>query len=167
MKCFPIHRWIAVAVLAALGAGCSDDGQADLTAEGLKRTGKDVAQSTKEVGEAIGDELSEAADGLESFAKSLAGNMNESAEDAGRSIQSKMPEVENLVDQAKAKLNAGTAETKLLAAQLDDKLQTLKTRLDALAREGAQATQEMKDDVVHAFQDLVASIRSGLAQPRS
>ena len=88
----------------------------------------------------------------------------DAAGDVGQKIQSKMPELESLVDKAKAKLSAGSAEAKEAAKSLDDKLATLKTKLGQLADSGAQATKELKDEVVDAFQDLVASVKSGLSK---
>jgi gas vesicle protein len=162
MKCTSCSRWITAAVIAALATACSDESPTDSMGAGLKQAGKDAAQTTKEVGHKLGDELAEAADGLEDFAKNLASNVSETTQDVGRSIEAKMPDVENLVEKAKAKLNVGTAEAKLLAAKLDDQLLTLKNKLAAVTRDGAQATKAAKDDVVAAFQELVASIKSGL-----
>jgi len=157
------RTWITVALVAWLGAGCSDE-SAQKTGAALESTGKDIAKTTKDVGNQIGDGLAEAADGLESFAQSLASDVSDAAADVGQKIQSKMPELESLVDQAKAQLSAGGAEAKAAAKTLDEKLAMLKTNLDQLAADGAQATKEMKDEVVNAFQDLVASIKSSLTK---
>jgi hypothetical protein len=75
-----------------------------------------------------------------------------------------MPDVEHLVEQAKSKLSAaGSATAKDLSAKLDEKLATLKTKLDTLTKSAAAATQQMKDDVVAAFGDLVTQLKSSLA----
>ena len=163
MKTPASSTWITVALVAWLGAGCSDE-TATKTGAALESTGKDIAETTKDVGSKIGDGLAEAADGLEDFSKSLASDVSDATGDVGQKIQSKMPELESLVDKAKASLSAGGAEAKEAAKALDDKLATLKTKLGQLTESGAQATKELKDEVVNAFQDLVASLKSGLAK---
>lgn len=163
MKTPACRTWIAVALVACLGSGCSDE-TARKTEAALEQAGDDIAETTKDVGDKIGDGLAEAADGLEDFSESLASDVSDAAGDVGQKIQSKMPELESLVDKTKAKLSAGGAEAKEAAKSLDDKLATLRTKLGQLADAGAQATKELKDDVVDAFQDLVASIKSGLAK---
>lgn len=176
MKTSACSPWITVALVALLGAGCAEDTTpgtsvgakagkaADKAGEAMKETGKDVAKATKEVGNKVADGLSEAADGLATFSKSLASNVSESAEDLGKSIKAKMPDLESLVDKSKAQFNAGGADTKDLSSKLDDKMKTLKTKLDQLAHDGANATKELKNEVVDAFQDVVASVKSGLSK---
>jgi hypothetical protein len=75
-----------------------------------------------------------------------------------------MPDVETLADEAKAKFNQGGAEAKAAAARLDNKLAVLKDKLAELGRDAAHATKAMKDDVIAAFNDVVAEIRSGLGK---
>jgi hypothetical protein len=163
MKSFRPHPWIAVALVGGLVAGCSDDSHSDVGSS-LKKTGQDVAQKTKAAGEKIGDGIAEASQGLVNFAKDIGNDVSDSAQVVGQKIESKMPDLESLVDKAKAKLSAGGAEAKQAATHLDDKLATLKTKLADLTKAGANATKEAKDDVVAAFKDLVDSIQSGLSK---
>lgn len=155
--------WITVALVGLLGVGCSDNDRSDVGTN-LKKTGQDVAQKTKAAGEKIGDEIADATSGLVSFAKDVGNDVSDSAQVVGQKIEAKMPDLEALVDKAKAKLAAGGAEAKEAATHLDDKLSALKTKLADLTKAGANATKEAKDDVVAAFKDLVDSIQSGLSK---
>jgi hypothetical protein len=155
--------WITIALVGLLGAGCSDDSHSDVGSS-LKKTGQDVAQKTKAAGEKIGDEVADATQGLVNFAKDVGNDVSDSAQVVGQKIESKMPDLEALVQKAKTKLAAGGADAKEAATHLDDKLATLKTKLADLTKAGANATKEMKDDVVAAFKDLVDSVQSGLSK---
>ncbi len=152
--------WITAALALSLGAGCSDNGPASKVVPALKESGKEVLATTKEVGSKVGDGLAEAADSLATFSKSVASNVSDTGEAVAKKVMAKMPDVESLVDKAKAKLATGGAEAKALVARLDEKLVALKSGLESLAKSGVNATREAKDAVVNAFNGLIEDIKN-------
>jgi ElaB/YqjD/DUF883 family membrane-anchored ribosome-binding protein len=155
----PIGRQaLALAVLVLLG--CGDDDRPASTQ--IKDATHDAAQSVKEAGQKAGAQLSEALASLEHWAKETASDVGESGEAFAQRVQEKMPDTEQLVADTKAHLAAGGAKTKEAAARLDDKLAALKDRLATLGHNAATATKEMKDDVVRAYDDLLAEVRGAL-----
>ena len=150
----------AVALTLLVLAACGDDGRS--TGDKLKDASHDAAQGAKDVGNKVGAGLSEALASLEAFAKETAQDVGESGEAFAKRVQDKMPDTEKLVSGTKAQLAAGGAKAQELAARLDEKLAVLKDKLAAVAHDTASATKEMKDDVVDAYDDLLAEVRGAL-----
>jgi len=152
------RKALALAVLVLLGCG-DDDRPASAQ---IKDATHDAAQNVKAVGQEVGAQLSDALASLEQWAKETANDVGESGEAFAQRVQDRMPDTEKLVADTKAHLAAGDAKAKELAARLDDKLAVLKARLASLAHGAASATKDMKDDVVRAYDDLLAEVRGAL-----
>jgi ABC-type transporter Mla subunit MlaD len=150
----------ALALALVVIIGCGDDSKS--AGAQMKDATHDAAQGAKDVGKKVGTELSEALASLEHWAKETASDVGESSEAFAKRVQDKMPDTEKLVSDTKAQLAAGGAKAKELAARLDEKLAVLKEKLAAVAHNAASATKEMKDDVVVAYNDLLADVRSAL-----
>jgi ABC-type transporter Mla subunit MlaD len=156
------RQLLLATLVVALGCGGSEGGTSSPVAADAKKLGQDAAKTAKDAGDKMGDELAKAADSLQAYAKTLAEKVSESGSAFAQSVQSKMPAVEQLVDQTKAKLASGGAQAKELALKLYDKLKALKDKLAALTQNAATATKEMKDGVVAAYDDLIAEVRTAL-----
>jgi vacuolar-type H+-ATPase subunit H len=150
----------ALALALVVIFGCSDDGRS--ASDQIKDAGHDAAQGAKDAGNKAAAELSEALASLELFAKETAKDVGESGEAFAKRVQDKMPDTEKLVSATKAQLAAGGAKANELGAKLDDKLGVLKDKLAVVAHDAASATKEMKDDVVTAYDDLLAEVRGAL-----
>lgn len=154
---------LLVALVFTLGCGDADHGAMGKVGTGVKQAGADALQAAKDVGNEVGDELADAIASLEAFAKSAASGLSDTGEALAQGVASRMPDVRNLVDKAKLKLAAGGAEMQEQASRLEAKVALLESRLEALAHNAASASREMKDDVVAAFNDVVADIKRSLA----
>ena len=152
------HHALALALIVLLG--CGDDSKS--AGAQVKDATKDAAQGVKDAGNKVATQLSEALASLEHWAKETANDVGESGEAFAKHVQDKMPDTEKLVSSTKAQLAAGGAKSKELAAKLDEKLAVLKDKLATLAHNAGSATKEMKDDVVVAYNDLLADVRSAL-----
>jgi len=155
----PIGRQ-AVALALVVLLGCGDENKS--ASEKMKDAGHDAAQGVKDAGKKVGNELSDALASLEHWAKETSKDVGESGEAFAKRVQDKMPDTEKLVSGTKAQLAAGGAKAKELGAKLDDKLAVLKDKLATLSHNAATATKEMKDDVVKAYDDLLAEVRDAL-----
>ena len=151
----------AVALALVVLLGCGDESSKSAS-DKMKDATKDAAQGVKDAGKKVGNELSEALASLEHWAKETASDVGESGEAFAKRVQDKMPDTEKLVSDTKAHLAVGGAKAKELGARLDEKLAVLKDKLAAVAHGAASATKEMKDDVVVAYNDLLADVRSAL-----
>ena len=151
----------ASALLALLPAACGDPNRPGTVANDVKQLGHDTKETAKDVGHEVGESLSEAAKAVEGWARAAAAKVADSGDDFANEVSAHMPDVERAVDKTKAKLNAGGAEAKAAAQRLGDKLAVLKQKLAAMGHSAAAATREMKDDVVRAYDDLVAELKSG------
>ena len=159
-----MNKLASCTILALLSAGCGrDDGTHGSVSSDVKEFGRDTAQAAKEVGHDVGESLSASVAALESWSKSAASNVAESGDQIAQDVSARMPELETMDDQTKAKLSQGGAEARAATERLDIKLATLKDRLGTLTHGVGDATKDMKDDVLAAFNDLVAEIRSGLS----
>src|SRR5262245_60695164 len=146
----------ALAIALVVAVGCGDDDRP------AKAQIQDAAHSAKVAGQKMGAELSSALDSLEAWAKETANDVGESGAAFAQRVADKMPDTEQLVSDTKAHLAAGGAKAKEAAARLDDKLAVLKAKLATLGHSTATATKEMKDDVVRAYDDLLAEVRGAL-----
>ncbi|HEX5012303.1 MAG TPA: hypothetical protein VFY71_18085 [Planctomycetota bacterium] len=155
----PIGRQ-AVALAFIVILGCGDDNR--FASEQMKDATHDAAQSAKDMGKKVGNELSDALASLEHWAKETANDVGESGEAFAQHVQDKMPDTEKLVSGTKAHLAAGGDKAKEAVARLDEKLAVLKDKLAAVAHNAATATKAMKDDVVKAYDDLLAEVRGAL-----
>ena len=151
----------AVALALVVLLGCGDESSKSAS-DKMKDATKDAAQGVKDASKKVGTELSETLASLEHWAKETASDVGESGEAFAKRVQDKMPDTEKLVSATKTQLAAGGAKTKELAARLDDKLAVLKDKVAALAKNAASATKEMKDEVVDAYDDLLAEVRGAL-----
>jgi hypothetical protein len=115
------------------------------------------------VGREIGQSTAEAVDALDRWATSAATNVAETGDKLAQDVSARMPELETLVDQAKAKAAQGGAAAKAGAQRLDDKLAVLREKLAAFGHDAARETKEAKDALLAAFRDVVSEVRSGLS----
>lgn len=159
----PTHRpWLSLAFAAAvLAPACTDDNN-DYGAGTTTKPAKDVAQATKDAGQKAVSDLKVAADGLERFANSLQEGIGDAAYDAHASITAKMPEVTNLVEKVKARLNAGDEDMRESALKLDEKLADLRNKLAAVGNDAAVATKDAKEDAADAFKSLMDNVQNGI-----
>jgi len=159
------HRpWLSLALVAAvLAPACTDDsndyGAAGTTA---KQATKDVAQATKDAGKKAVDDLKVATDGLERFANSLQESIGDAAFDTRAAIEAKLPEVNNLAEKVKARLNAGDEDMRESAATLDEKMTDLRNKLAAIGNDAAVATKDAKEDAADAFKSLMDNLQNGI-----
>lgn len=142
----------ACALLSLLPAACGE----------VKELGHDTKEAAKDVGQEVGESLSDAATAVDGWARAAAAKVADSGEAFASEVSAHMPDVERAVDKTRAKLNAGGAEAKAAAKRLGDKLAVLKDKLAAMGHDAAAATREMKDDVVRAYNDLAAELKSGV-----
>ena len=160
----PTHRpWLSLAFAAAvLAPACTDDNNDYGAGTTTTKPTKDVAQATKDAGKKAVDELKIASDGLERFANSLQESIGDVAYDAHASINAKMPEVNNLVEKVKARLNAGDEDMRESALKLDEKLADLRNKLAAVGNDAAVATKDAKEDAADAFKSLMDNVQNGI-----
>jgi hypothetical protein len=161
MKAHALRPWLSPSLfaLALLCAGCNDDNGTTDIGTGVKRTNKEVAQTTKAMNQKVADELSPMAESLEDFGNTLQKNAEDATFDVKSSIESKLPDVQKLADAVKSRLNAGDDDAKQAATSIDEKLADLKTKLTDLGTAGATATKDMKEDAADAFKSLVDNIQ--------
>jgi ABC-type transporter Mla subunit MlaD len=143
-------------------AACGDPDKPGTVASDMKQLGHDTKETAKDVGQKVGDSLSEAADSVEGWARTAGEKVSVGGDAFAHEVSSHMPDVEQAVDRAKLKLQAGGEEAKAAAQRLDVKLATLRSRLQDVSRDAAAATREMKDDVVRAYEDLAAELKSSV-----
>jgi uncharacterized phage infection (PIP) family protein YhgE len=161
------HRpWLSLALVAAvLAPACTDDSNdygAGKTSTTPAKATKDVAQATKDAGKKAVDDLKIATDGLERFGNSLQESIGDAAFDTKAAIEAKLPEVNNLAEKVKARLNAGDADMRDSAAKLDEKMTEMKTKLAALGNDASTATKDAKEAAADAFKSLVDNLQNGI-----
>ena len=158
------HRpWLSLALVAAvLAPACTDDNTDYGAGTTAKKATKDVAQATKDAGKKAVDDLKVVGDGLARFGNSLQESIGDAAYDAKASIEAKMPEVTNLVEKVKARLNAGDEDMRESAAKLDEKLADLRNKVAALGSDAAAATKDAKEDAADAFKSLMDNVQNGI-----
>lgn len=137
---------------------------AAVPAADAKSAAKDPLAAAKDAGSKLSGPIGPAVDALDTFAKSLTTTASGPGAPLAQAVKAKLPELQGLVDKVKTQLSAGGAEGKALATQLDEKLATLNTKLDTLTKSAATATQQMKDEAVTAFKDLVAQLKTAVTK---
>lgn len=167
MKNYAHRPWLSLALVAAvLAPACTDDnndyGAGKTTTTTPAKPTKDVAQATKDAGKKAVDDLKVAADGLERFGNSLQESVGDAAYDAKAAIDAKLPEVNNLIEKVKARLNAGDEDMREAAVKMDEKMADLRNKLAALGTDAAAATKDAKEDAADAFKSLIDNLQNGI-----
>ena len=145
-----------------LAAGCGEE-----TSKDLKEAGAKAADKAKDAGAAMNKQLEDAVAALDKLATEATAAMKQKGNELATLLKSKQPDIDKLVDATKAQLSAKGAAVKDMAADLTTRNEKLKSAVASLEKAGANASEEVKQAAVDAFNAVSNGLKAAMNKLKS